>query len=211
MLYSNFGYNLLGDIVRRVSGQPFWQFARSRLFEPLGMKDSHFVLPPALRERRVYRAPGMPGTAANPDASRLDSPEFDEMDLGSGGLASTTRDLAAFLRMLLNGGGYGDRRVLSRASVAAMTRHHADGSIAGQRATVTDGSSGTRRSFPAKRRLASLTAFGHSGYASSYSGQTPNVRFSASDPQRVAFRLHRGDYTSNVDLFQNAVHASILD
>ena len=64
MLYSNIGYQLLGDIVRRVSGQPFWQFAQSRLFEPLGMLDSQFVLPPSLRERRVYRAPGMPGNQA---------------------------------------------------------------------------------------------------------------------------------------------------
>ena len=61
MLYSNVGYQLLGDIVRRVSYQPLWQFAQSRLFEPLGMRDSQFVLPPSLRERRVYRAPGMPG------------------------------------------------------------------------------------------------------------------------------------------------------
>ena len=67
MIYSNFGYLLLGDIVRRASGQPFWQFVRSRLFEPLGMQDSYFVLPPALRERRVYRAPGMPATDPNPD------------------------------------------------------------------------------------------------------------------------------------------------
>jgi CubicO group peptidase (beta-lactamase class C family) len=45
MIYSNIGYLLLSDIVRRVSGQPFWHFARERLFEPLGMTDSHFVLP----------------------------------------------------------------------------------------------------------------------------------------------------------------------
>ena len=54
MLYSNFAYNLLGDIVRRVSGQPFWQFVqRSRLFEPLGHARHLLRFPPALRERRV--------------------------------------------------------------------------------------------------------------------------------------------------------------
>src|SRR5262245_19836120 len=42
MIYSNFGYHLLADIVRRVSGLPFWQFARSRLFEPLGIRDSGY-------------------------------------------------------------------------------------------------------------------------------------------------------------------------
>ena len=107
MLYSNFGYQLLADIVRRVSGQPFWQFVRSRLFEPLGMHDSHFVLPPELRDRRVYREPGMPGTEPAPGVhGGSDSPEYDELDLGSGGAASTARDLAAFLQMLLNRGAY---------------------------------------------------------------------------------------------------------
>ena len=104
MLYSNFGYNLLGDIVRRVSGQPYWQFARSRLFEPLGMHDSYFVLPEELRERRVYRAPGMPATEPAPIHRGIDSPEFHEIGFASGGAASTAQDLAAFLQMLLNRG-----------------------------------------------------------------------------------------------------------
>src|SRR5215468_8522155 len=100
MVYSNFGYNLLGDIVRRVSGQPFWQFVRARLFKPLGMRDSHFVLPPELRGRRVYRAPGMPGTKPSPGLhGGADSPEYDELDTGAGGAASTARDLALFLQM----------------------------------------------------------------------------------------------------------------
>ena len=122
MSYSAVGYQFLGDIVRRVSGQPFWRFVQSRIFEPLGMRDSHFVLPASLRERRVYRAPGMPATAPTTLHQGINSPEFDEIDQGSGGLASTTRDLAAFLQMLLNEGSYGGRRILSPASVAAMTR-----------------------------------------------------------------------------------------
>src|SRR5262245_40045228 len=96
-LYSNFGYNLVGDIVRRASGQPFWQFVGTRLFEPLGMRDSYFVLPPELRSRRVYRVPGMPGTQPAPGLQGgYDSPEYDELDQGSGGAASTARDLAVF-------------------------------------------------------------------------------------------------------------------
>ena len=208
MLYSNFGYNLLGDIVRRVSGQPFWQFVRSRLFGPLGMTDSHYVLPPALRERRVYRAPGMPGTAPNPLYAGFDSPEYDELDLGSGGLASTARDLAVFLQMLLNGGRYGDRRVLSRASVAAMTRHQIDGSKVsgyGYGWFIF----GPNDRFPRNGALVSPSAFGHSGYGSCYVWADPvqevlGVYLSTSP------RLHRGDYSSTVDLFQNAVHASVL-
>lgn len=208
MLYSNFGYNLLGDIVRRVSGQPFWQFVRSRVFDPLGMTDSHFVLPPALRERRVYRAPGMPGTSANQMFRGFDSPEYDELDLGSGGLASTARDLAVFLQMLLNGGQYDDRRVLSRASVAAMTRHQIDGSkVSGYGYGWFIFGPGDR--FVRNSPLVSPSAFGHSGYASTYVWADPALEvlgvYLSTSP-----RLHRGDYSSTIDLFQNAVHAAVL-
>ena len=59
MSYCDFGYMLLGDIVRRVSGLPFWQFAAARIFEPLGMKDSYFALPRSERQRRVIRQRGI--------------------------------------------------------------------------------------------------------------------------------------------------------
>src|SRR6266446_4304013 len=182
MLYSNFGYNLLGDIVRRVSGRPYWQFARSRLFEPLGMHDSYFVLPPELRERRVYRAPGMPATEPAPIHRGIDSPEYHELGLGAGGAASTARDLAAFLQMLLNRGSYGGRRILSRASVDAMTRHQVDNSIPRIMPVFRNGKRidiefrggggygygfflfGAGDRFQANGALNSLSAFGHLGY-----------------------------------------------
>lgn len=42
MLYCNSGYTLLGEIVKRVSGMPLSEFARQRIFEPLGMTHTHF-------------------------------------------------------------------------------------------------------------------------------------------------------------------------
>ena len=71
MLYSTSATNCSATSSDGLASQPFWQFAQSRLFEPLGMRDSQFVLPPSLRERRVYRAPGMPGT----DSTSLDARE----------------------------------------------------------------------------------------------------------------------------------------
>ena len=229
MLYSNFGYYLLGDIVRRVSGQPFWQFVRSRLFEPLGMHDSHFVLPQELRDRRVFRSPGMPGTEANPMYQGINSPELDELDLGANGAASTTRDLATFLQMFLNRGSYGPNRILSPASVAAMVRHQVSMSIPWVMPRIHP-ETGKRLEFefqgggygygmfifgPGDRfkpngALASLSAFGHMGYGGAYLW---------ADPERelvgvflsVSPRLRRDLPEGNVDLFQNAVHATILD
>jgi serine-type D-Ala-D-Ala carboxypeptidase len=228
MLYSNFGYNVLGDIVRRVSGQPFGQFVRSRLFEPLGMHDSHFVLPPELRERRVYRAPGLPATEPSPMHRGIDSAEYDEADLGASGVASTARDLAMFLQMLLNRGSYGGRQILSPASVAAMARHQVHTTIpwivprtnraTGERMDFefTGGGYGyglyifgAGDRFGSNGVLASLSAFGHMGNGGAYMW---------ADPERevigvylsVSPGLHRDFYMSNSDLFQNAVHAAII-
>ena len=221
MLYSNFGYNLLGDIVRRVSGQPFWQFVRSRIFEPLGMADSHLVLPPPLRKRRVYRAPSMPGG----DPTRgIDRPEHDEADRGSNGCASTAGDLAVFVQMLLNGGAYGGRRILSRASIAAMTRPQVDTVIlarinaAGERweeAAAGDYayglyifSAGDR--FRVNGALVSRSGFGHQGAGGAYIWADPE-RDVVGVYLSVSPRMHRDSPVVNSDLFQNAVHAAIID
>ncbi|MFB9267262.1 serine hydrolase domain-containing protein [Bradyrhizobium erythrophlei] len=228
-IYSNFGYNLLGDIVRRVSGQPFWQFVRSRLFEPLGMHDSYFLLPSTLRERRVYRVPGMPATEPNPMHGGIDSPERDELDLGSGGASSTAKDLAIFLQMLLNQGSYDGQQILSAASVAAMTRHQVDRRIpwifpwinpaTGERVDVKILAGGYGYGlaifgegdrFRMNGSILSLEAFGHIGNGGSCLWADPahevvGVYLSVSP------RLQRGVYTTNSDLLQNAVHAAIID
>jgi CubicO group peptidase (beta-lactamase class C family) len=229
MLYSNFGYNLLGDIVRRVSGQPFWQFVRSRIFEPLGMHDSHFKLPPEMRDRRIFRGPGMPGTETNPWHQGFDSIEFDQLDVGSNGLASTARDLAVFLQMLINRGAFGAHRILSLASVAAMTRHQVDTSIPTVRSVISP-ATGKRVDFqgrgggygyglfifgPGDRyryngALPTLSAFGHSGYAGTYIWADPE-REVVGIYLSVSPRIHRYVTLSNSDLFQNAVHAAIID
>lgn len=228
-IYSIFGYNLLGDIVRRVSGQPFWQFVRARLFEPLGMHDSSLVLPPELRERRVYRAPGMPATAPSPGHRGIDSPEYDEFDSGSGGVASTARDLAAFLQMLLNRGAYGGKQILSPASVAAMARNQVDTSIPWIMPFISPTTGkrlehefhgggygyglfifGPGDRFRSNGALVSQSAFGHSGYASAYMWADPE-RALIGVYLTVVPRLHRDLPVGNMDLFQNAVHAAIVD
>ena len=227
MLYSNFGYNLLGDIVRRVSGVPFWQFVRSRLFEPLGMRDSYFVLPPELRERRVYRAPGMPATEPNPMHRGIDSPEIHELGIGAGGAASTAPDLAAFLQMLLNRGSYGGRQILSRASVAAMTRHQIGDSIPAIMPLFRNGKRfyvefqgggygyglfifGEGDRFRANGSVASLSAFGHVGYGGAYMWADPE-REVVGIYLSVSPRFIRDMAVINSDLFQNAVNAAIID
>jgi serine-type D-Ala-D-Ala carboxypeptidase len=227
MLYSNFGYVLLGDIVRRVSGMPFWQFVRSKVFEPLGMHDSYFVLPPELRERRVYRAQGMPATEPSPIHRGIDSPEYHELGLASSSGTSTARDLAAFLQMFLNRGSYGGRQILSRASVAAMTSRQLDDSIPAIMPVLRDGkrvdiefrgasygyglfiyAAGGRATLNGS--LASLSAFGHAGYGGAYMWADPERELVAIYLS-VSPRMNRDIGIMNSDLFQNAVNAAIVD
>jgi len=229
MVYSNFGYNLLGDIVRRVSGQPFWQFVRSRLFEPLGMRDSYLVLPPALRERRVYRAPGLPATQPSPVYGGIDSPERDELDVGSVGLAATALDLAVFMQMLLNRGSYDGRWILSPASVDAMTRNQVSDSIpsimarpspiTGKRMEIDIKGGGygyglfifgTGDRWGANGSLTSLSAFGHAGFPGCQMWADPECEL-VGVYLAVSPGLRREFPIGTADRFQNAVHAAIVD
>jgi CubicO group peptidase (beta-lactamase class C family) len=230
MLYSNFGFNLLGDIVRRVSGQSLEQFAQARLFGPLAMSDTHYKLPAELRNRRVFRAPGMPGTQPFPGVhGGIDSLEFDAYDAGSNGLKSTSRDLAAFLQMLLGQGRYGEKRLLTRASVAAMTRPQVDEAIPWISASLSPTTGkrveiefkgggygyglalfGPGDRYRANGSLASISAFGHVGYGSAFFWADPAQEL-VGVYLTVASRLIRDYPFLKSDLFQNAVYGAILD
>ena len=148
MIYANHNYGLLSEIVRRVSGQPIDAFARDRLFEPLGMNGSAYVLGEHHRDRVVHRAPDVPFGSPT---DGFEEPEFATYDGGDGGLKSTAPDLAIFGQMFLNGGVYDGARVISPAAVTAMTRNQIPGIPTNfsdgmpRQATATAGSS-TRRS-----------------------------------------------------------------
>ena len=123
-----YGYNtdILGCVVERITGLSLDEVIRSRITEPLGMKDTYFYLPPAQRARltavyssgpemKVVRAPDGPkGQGDYADGPRR---SFS----GGAGLLSTARDYARFLQMLLNGGVLDGARILSPKTVALMT------------------------------------------------------------------------------------------
>lgn len=124
MMYSSFGVQLLGEIVRRVSGQSIDAFARDKIFDPLKMVDTFYSLPDELQPRVVLR----PESA--PYAEELNSYKAQERPSPSGGMYSTAMDTAIFAQMFLNRGTYGDRRILSPVSVSAMTSNRIPGTEA---------------------------------------------------------------------------------
>jgi CubicO group peptidase (beta-lactamase class C family) len=122
MQYSDHNFAVLGELVRRVCGQPLEEFAEERIFGPLGLNDTSFVLPAEHRARKVRRAGGQQGESRF--RAGIDTERFEAQPWGGRGLHTSARDYAIFIQMLLNNGRYGDRRILSRASVEAMRRNH---------------------------------------------------------------------------------------
>jgi CubicO group peptidase (beta-lactamase class C family) len=127
MIYCNFNYTLLGEVVERISGKPFEEVARERLFGPLGMTSTDYVLRDDMRERVLVRPPGAPMKDELMGLPGAETTAWERMPNGAGGAYSTARDIAVFSQMFLNGGRYGDQRILSRPAVAEMTRNQIPG------------------------------------------------------------------------------------
>jgi len=120
MSYCNFGYRLLGEVIRRVSGKSLVEFAAERIFDPLGMKDTSYTLHGAMVARTVRRPIDDPN-------AWLDTGYIRENPWGGGGAFSVAMDMAVFGQMFLNRGSYGEARILSPVTVAAMTRNQLPG------------------------------------------------------------------------------------
>ncbi|MDQ3230348.1 MAG: beta-lactamase family protein [Pseudobdellovibrionaceae bacterium] len=115
---------VLSILVARASGQDFEQFLKARLFEPLGMKDTGFVVP----EKDIHRLPwGYMWNFQKNEYEVFDEPGKSQwtttppMSNGADGLVSTVDDYYRFANMLLHEGTQGGRRILSKESVQAMT------------------------------------------------------------------------------------------
>jgi CubicO group peptidase (beta-lactamase class C family) len=213
MSYCNYNYELLGEIVARSCGQPLPDFVRARICEPLGMGDTHFVVPEALRGRIVHRP--LDAFAAQ----FLDSRQLQDEPFASGGAFGSALDLATFGQMFLNRGCYGDVRLLSPATVAAVTRNHIPGisalfsgqvfpeaswglgwDILGEKKAERDGS------------LRSTRTFQHGGLGGVFLWVDPvyeivGAYFSVVLRLLPAF----GNLDWNADLFMNMVTAAVVD
>jgi CubicO group peptidase (beta-lactamase class C family) len=111
------GFDTLVLVVERASGQKFDQFARQRIFEPLGMKDTFFYPPDSLNPRITSRySRTANGLQKQSDPNFMNGVFFS----GGGGLLTTAEDYLQFGLMLLNGGQLNGKRVLSPRTVEMM-------------------------------------------------------------------------------------------
>jgi CubicO group peptidase (beta-lactamase class C family) len=120
-LYSNCGINAVGRLIEVVSGMPYERFMQERLFAPLGMKDTVSV-PSAAQAARIAKSYRPTADKSALEEIRinyltypLDAPT--RHPCPGGGFFSTASDLAAFGRMLLNGGTLDGKRYLSPAAL----------------------------------------------------------------------------------------------
>jgi CubicO group peptidase (beta-lactamase class C family) len=110
-------------LVEKISGLTIDQFLRERIFEPLGMQDTHYNIPKEKMARvaAVYR-PDPEGRI-----TLLRKPEYREPTRyfpGVAGLSGTAADYYRFCQMLLNGGEYEGQRLLGRMTVNMMLSNH---------------------------------------------------------------------------------------
>jgi len=128
--------DVLGRLVEVVSGQSLDEFFRTRIFEPLGMKDTCFYVPEAKVPRLAAAYTYYDGTGLSrfPDKPIVEGAMVYSADYpyrgprrlfsGGAGLVSTAMDYARFCQMMLNGGRLGNVQLLSRKSVELMSTDH---------------------------------------------------------------------------------------
>lgn len=126
------GLDVLGYFIEVLSGMSFDEFLRTRLFEPLGMKDTYFYLPDDKAKRLVTVQKPEDGKwvkyTGQPDYYDADYPIKGAKTFFSGGagLSSTAYDYATFLQMYLNEGELNGIRFLSRTTIDTMMAEQMD-------------------------------------------------------------------------------------
>jgi len=157
--YSDVNFIALGEVVHRVSHMPLNVFCKREVFGPLGMKDASFLPSAALKSRIAptdnQRKRLRWGVVSDPTSCRMGGVA------GHAGVFGTADDLALLAQMLVNGGELEGKRILSPATVAAMTRAQRLPGISTQRGLGWDMRSPYSKVFNAAFPAGS---FGHTGY-----------------------------------------------
>ena len=154
-VYSDINFELLGEIVHRLSGKPLDEFARDAIFTPLGMRETSFHPTPSPRiaPTEINPATGAPfrGIVHDPTARYMGGVA------GHAGVFSTAADLAKYAQMMLDGGG----RLFSPLTVKKFTSPNSPPDQPILRGLGWDIDSG----YSAPRgELFPVTSYGHTGF-----------------------------------------------
>lgn len=149
-VYSDVGPIVLGLVIERVAGMPLDRFVRRTIYTPLGMRGTTFRPSRAMATRIAATERGVPrGVVHDRNAHALGGVA------GHAGLFATAADLAVFAQLMLNGGSFGDMRLVHDSTVALFTRRAAGRQALGWETCAGGGSCG---------QFLGPTAFGHTGF-----------------------------------------------
>ena len=162
---STFEYGLsvdvLGRAVEAISGKTLGEFLQERVFAPLGMKDSAFIVP----QDKVGRLaqPFATDPATNTPISLLDVTVAQKNDAGGAGSVGTASDYARFLQMMINGGELDGVRLLSPTTVRYMTVDHLGPDIKFSGVTTLPAGTGFGLGFAVRKETGRFEVTGNEG------------------------------------------------
>jgi len=163
VIYSDLNAILLGDVVRRVTGESFDAFVAREVFDPLGLHQTMFRPPSRLRARiaptAVWRGHPVAGTVNDGSAFRLRGVS------GNAGVFSTAADVARFAQFVLRGGTSGDGRRLLREKTVQLFTSKATAFAAGTEARALGWQAmPTGESVSSAGTLFGPRSYGHTGW-----------------------------------------------
>ncbi|WP_267929941.1 serine hydrolase domain-containing protein [Paraburkholderia sp. ZP32-5] len=136
----------VGKLVEAVTDQSLEVYFRENIFDPLGMRNTGFLIGSAQKQRVATTHRRQPDGALKPEPFEMNQrPEFFQ---GGGGLFSTPHDYMNFLQMLLNGGTYRSERVLRADTVSMMFRNHIGDLLVGEMKSAQPSWSNSFDQFP---------------------------------------------------------------
>ncbi|HEX8150429.1 MAG TPA: serine hydrolase domain-containing protein [Pyrinomonadaceae bacterium] len=138
-VYSNIGYLLLGLLVEALDRRPFADALAARVLKPLGMNNSSPLISHSLRPRMAVGYSPEFEDRPFPLRGRLAEAAWVEVDTAAGGVASTSADMVAYMRMLLNRGAGGGRRLISENSFGLLTKPVVKAPFRGEEASYAYG------------------------------------------------------------------------
>jgi len=115
-IYSDLNFIILGEIIRRVTGQPLEDYCLQHIFEPLGMHDTGFKPPRSLYQRLAPTMEGSQGVVHDPHTRRMGGVS------GAAGLFATADDLARFAQAALDEGRHSSGKILNPDTAKAMVQ-----------------------------------------------------------------------------------------
>jgi CubicO group peptidase (beta-lactamase class C family) len=122
-MYCSFGFVILGEIIRKISGVHPHEYIINNICKPLGMKDTTFKLTPAMAKRYIIQNKDSEKYAADTISGKqkIKDPPWDDIPETGGGMKSTVWDAVRFGNMVLGNGTFNGTRIMGRKAVEKMT------------------------------------------------------------------------------------------